>query len=83
MHDGKEVDAAREFKAAIPILIFASRENSNVDDASLVAARNRRLQDITEAYIWLLADKQGKFGDAAVETFELADAIRSRSVRRH
>jgi hypothetical protein len=40
MRTGKESDAVREFKGAIPTLISAARENADTDDTSLVAARS-------------------------------------------
>ena len=79
---GKEVDAAREFKAAIPLLMTAARENADNDDTTVVAARRERLQDIVEAYIGLLAKTQKDAGGtAADETFQLADAVRGQSVQ--
>ena len=79
---GKEVDAAREFKAAIPLLMTAARENADNDDTTVVAARRERLQDIVEAYIGLLAKTQKDAGgSAADETFQLADAVRGQSVQ--
>ena len=79
---GKEVDAAREFKAAIPLLMAAARENADNDDTTVVAARRERLQNIVEAYIGLLAKTQKDAGGtAADETFQLADAVRGHSVQ--
>jgi CHAT domain-containing protein len=79
---GNAANAAREFKAAIPILMTAARENADDDDSTSVAARRDRLKNIVEAYIALLAKNQMNFGgDVAEETFLLADMIRSRSVQ--
>jgi CHAT domain-containing protein len=77
---GKDADATREFKAAIPILMAAQRENADDDDETVSAARSQRLQAIVEAYIGLLA----KTGDAqaSLEAFALADAIRGHSVQK-
>ena len=55
MRAGKDADAAREFQAAIPVLMAAARENADDDDTTVVAAKSSRLQDIVEAYIALLA----------------------------
>src|SRR5262249_17543825 len=74
MRAGQESDAVREFKAAIPTLITATREIADTDDTTLVAARTNRLQDIAETYIGLLAKSQARSGNAAIETFQLADA---------
>src|SRR6266700_3304468 len=51
---GRDAEAIREFKSAIPIMMAGSRENAD-DDATIVAARSQRLQTIVEAYISLLA----------------------------
>jgi CHAT domain-containing protein/tetratricopeptide (TPR) repeat protein len=77
---GKDADATREFKAAIPILMAAQRENADDEDETVSAARSQRLQAIVEAYIGLLA----KTGDApaSLEAFALADAIRGHSVQK-
>jgi CHAT domain-containing protein len=79
----RDADAIREFKTAIPILMVASRENTDDDDDTSADARNQRLQNIVEAYIALLA-KGGDTttGQVALETFALADAIRGQSVQR-
>jgi tetratricopeptide (TPR) repeat protein len=75
----RDADAIREFKAAIPVLIAATRETDN-DDPTLVASRNARLQRIVEAYIGVLARGQNPSNDVAVETFALADAVRGHAV---
>ncbi len=69
-----------EFKAALPILMAASRETDD-DDPTLVAARSARLQRIVEAYIGVLARGAAASNDVAVETFSLADAIRGHAVQ--
>ena len=53
MRAGRPADAVREFKAALPVLAAAARENADDENASLVATRNLRLQSIAEAYIGL------------------------------
>ena len=78
---GRDADAIREFKAAIPIMMTASRENANDDDTTVVAARSQRLQNIVENYIGVLARAQNKTTDMAIETFSLADSIRGHSVQ--
>ena len=78
---GRDADAIREFKAAIPIMMTASRENADDDDTTIVAARSQRLQNVVEAYIGVLARAQNRTGDMAVETFSLADSIRGHSVQ--
>ena len=79
MRAGRDQDAIREFKTAIPILMASSRENADDDNATAVAARSQRLQGIVEAYLNMLA--RNSAGDVGVETFSLADAIRGRSVQ--
>ncbi len=82
MKANRDADAAREFRAAIPLLMAAARENADDDNTTAVAARSDRLQNIVEAYIALLDRGQAGNGDeAAVETFALADAIRGHSVQ--
>jgi CHAT domain-containing protein len=78
---GKDAEAIREFKAALPVLLAASRENANDDDATVVAGRSQRLQEIVETYIMLLANTQSADGGLAADTFSLADSIRGRSVQ--
>jgi len=78
---GRESDAIREFKAAIPILTVASRENADDDDGTVNAARSQRLQVVVESYIGLLA-KTPNNADQALESFALADAIRGQSVQK-
>jgi CHAT domain-containing protein len=77
---GKDAEALREFKAAIPIMLTGARENAEDDDPTLVAARSQRLQVIIESYIALLA-RGNRSNDIAVETFTLADSVRGRSVQ--
>ncbi len=81
MRAGKDAGAIREFKAALPVLLAASRENADDDDATVVAGRSQRLQGIVEAYIKLLANTQSASGDVAADTFSLADSIRGHSVQ--
>ena len=80
MQAGKDSDAVHEFALALPVLLAAARDNTDDDDATVVAARSQRLQEIVEAYIKLLAKTQPG-GSAAVDTFSLADSIRSHSVQ--
>jgi CHAT domain-containing protein len=78
---GRDADAIREFKAAIPVLMTGARENSEDDDPTLVAARDARLQRTVEAYIGVLAHGSTPSNDIAVETFGLVDAVRGRAVQ--
>jgi CHAT domain-containing protein len=78
---GRDAEAIREFQGAIPVMIAATRENADDEDAILLAARNQRLQASVESFIGLLARTRGKSQDLAIETFALADAVRGRSVQ--
>jgi tetratricopeptide (TPR) repeat protein len=77
---GRDADAIREFKSAIPILM-GPRDNAEDDDPTVVAARSARLQRIVESYIGVLARSAANSSAAkpstgsngvAVETFGLA-----------
>lgn len=76
---GKNDDALREFRAAIPVLIGPTRETSNDDDNTVIAARRQQIQNVIETYIGLVAAPGQNTG--ASETFALADSIRGRSVQ--
>jgi CHAT domain-containing protein len=79
---GKDADAVREFRAAIPVLMATARESAGDDDTTVVAARRERLQNIVESYIGVLARSQrDSGGDVVDETFRLGDAIRGQSVQ--
>ena len=66
---GRDADALREFRLAVPVLVSALRETDG-DDAIDVAAREQRLQLVVEAYMTLLARMPSpKRGDVAAETF--------------
>ena len=61
----------------------AQRENADDDDETVSAARSQRLQATVEAYIGLVAKSgHGASGQASLETFALADAIRGQSVQK-
>jgi len=79
---GRDAESVREFKAAIPVMLAAARENADDDDPTVVAARSVRLQRIVEAYIGVVAHGTNKSDEFAVETFGLADAIRGRAVQK-
>jgi CHAT domain-containing protein len=80
---GRDADAIREFKAAIPILMAAQHENADDEDDTISAARSERLQNIVEVYIGLLAKMQDSPSDrVARDSFALADAIRGQAVQR-
>ncbi len=80
MGAGRDADAIREFTAAIPVLIAATQETA-ADETSLVAARSDESQLIVEGYIGLMAKMQTRLAETAIESFHLADSIRSQSVQ--
>jgi len=81
MRAGRDAEAAREFKAAIPVMMAASRETADDDDTTGAAARSQRLQGVVETYFLMLARNPAGAGSIGEETFGLADAIRGRSVQ--
>jgi CHAT domain-containing protein len=81
MRAGRDAEATREFKLAIPIMMAASRENADDENTTVVAARSQRLQNIVESYLTMLARNSGSAGEIGEETFALADAVRGHSVQ--
>lgn len=81
MRAGRDAEAIREFKAAIPLMMTSSRENADDDDSAVVAARSQRLQRAVEAYFQVLSKEKDATGNIGVETFGLADAVRGQSVQ--
>jgi CHAT domain-containing protein len=77
----RDSDAIREFNTAIPVLLAANKETDDAD-ATLVAARNARLQRIVEAYVTVLVRSSTMSGDTADRTFGLADVVRGHTVQR-
>jgi len=78
---GRDAEALPHFKASIPILISASREND--DDNVGTVQREQRVRSIVQAYIGLLARAPtGVTPEIAAETFRIADVIRGQSVQR-
>ena len=78
---GRDADAIREFKTAIPILMAAARENADDDDTTVVAARSQRLQVIVEAYIGAAGARAEQVERRRGRDLPLADAIRGHSVQ--
>jgi CHAT domain-containing protein/tetratricopeptide (TPR) repeat protein len=78
---GDRAGALREYQAAMPILLAASRES--VDDERSLAARDFRLNFILEGYIGALVGQQRTAtAEEVAEAFRIADAARGRSVQR-
>jgi CHAT domain-containing protein len=78
MKANRSEEATNEFRAAIPVLLAAERDNSD-KDASLVSGRSERLREIVESYVSLLDRNRSE--QAAIEAFTLADSIRGQSVQ--
>jgi CHAT domain-containing protein len=78
---GRDTDALREFKMAIPVLIGGTGETDE-DDPTLLARRSARLQRSIESYISVLARNPTLSNNVAAETFELADLIRGHAVEK-
>ena len=79
---GRNADAIREFRTALPVLISGARENTDLDETSVVAAKSGRLKNIAETYMRLLTRAHAMPDEQlALETFQLADAIRGQSVQ--
>jgi len=81
MRAGRDGDAIREFKAAIPAMLANAQENADDEDTTLVAARSLRLQTFVESYFTLLARTQGATDAVGEETFGLADSVRGHTVQ--
>ncbi|QDF36904.1 CHAT domain-containing protein [Bradyrhizobium symbiodeficiens] len=81
MRAGRDAEAIREYKAAIPVMMAGANENADDENTTVVAARSQRLQAIVESYLMLLARAEGTNKTVGEETFSLADAIRGRSVQ--
>lgn len=78
---GRNADAAREFRAAIPVMISASREGADDEGSGSVAARSLRLQVSVENYLAMLARDKDRTSEIGEETFGLADAVRGHAVQ--
>ena len=78
---GRDADALREFRAAVPVLMARAHEGDD-DNPTSSAAREQRTQIVVEAYIALLARAApGTVTDPAAESFRLVDVIRGQSVQ--
>ena len=75
-------EAVAEFRAAIPTLLAASRQNLDEDGATAVARENR-VRMVVEFYLAVLARQPALAGaDIGEETFGLADVVRGHAVER-
>ena len=77
---GRDLEALREFRRAVPVFLSNSAGAEN-DDTVQAPAREQRSKLLVESYMALLASHPDKTA-AARESFRLADAIRSHSVQK-
>ena len=73
-------EATQEFKLALPVLLGAERDDED-RDPTMAAAADHRVQSVLEAYIELLG-RSPNLEQAAIETFQIGERIRGRSVDR-
>ncbi len=79
---GHDLEALKELRAVVPILVSVSRDNID-DDAVNIVQRDQRNRFIIESYISLLARiSRDKPEEVALETFQLADLVRGHSVQK-
>jgi CHAT domain-containing protein len=76
----RDSDALAEFRRAIPVLVAASQENPDDDDNDTLAAQDQQVQLVVESYVAQLARNPSPA--TAIESFQLAEAIRGRSVQK-
>ncbi|RXH08319.1 CHAT domain-containing protein [Bradyrhizobium guangzhouense] len=77
---GKDAEAIRQFRIALPVLQAAAQENA--DDGNVKIATQARLKLIVENYIMLMARTSIAQDDVAAQTFAWADAIRGHAVQK-
>jgi CHAT domain-containing protein len=76
----RDAEALAVYGKAMPILLAASHDE--VDDSTVSAAADSRMQIVTETYLMLLSRNRGAVADVAVESFQLGEAIRGHSVEK-
>jgi CHAT domain-containing protein len=76
----RDADAFVAYRKALPILLAASRDDA--DDSTVSAAADNRMQVVIESYLILLSRNRGSVADVGVESFQLGELIRGRSVER-
>lgn len=81
MRAGRDADALREFKIALPVLQAAEQQNADDGDAEGVGRVQARLRFVVENYIKLLATARSPADDVAAQTFIMADSIRGHAVQ--
>lgn len=76
----RDTEALEVYGKALPILLATSREDA--DDSATFAAADSRMQVVMELYLTLLSRNRRAVKDAGSESFQIAEAIRGRSVER-
>ena len=76
----RDADAFAAYRKALPILLAASRDDA--DDSTVSAAADNRMQVVIETYLILLSRNRGSVADVGVESFQLGELIRGRSVEK-
>ena len=82
MRAGKDLEAIREFRIALPVLLAIVQENVADGDEEVRAEAQARLKLIVENYLVLMARTPLAQDGLAARTFAWADAIRGRAVQR-
>jgi CHAT domain-containing protein len=76
----RDAEALAAYRKALPILLAASHDDA--DDTPTSAAADTRMQMVIELYLTLLSRNRSAVANAGVESFQLAEAIRGRSVEK-
>jgi CHAT domain-containing protein len=76
----RDADAFAAYRKALPVLLAASRDDA--DDSTVSASADNRMQVVIETYLMLLSRNRGSVADVGVESFQLGEAIRGRSVEK-
>jgi CHAT domain-containing protein len=76
----RDADAFAVYRKALPILLAASRDDA--DDSTVSAATDNRMQVVIETYLILLSRNRGSVADVGVESLQLGELIRGRSVEK-
>jgi CHAT domain-containing protein len=77
---GKDSDALRAYKVAVPIILGSSREAD--DDPVERTGYERRMARVIQPYLGLLARTRNASNNNAAESFQLGELIRRQSVQK-
>jgi CHAT domain-containing protein len=76
----RDEEALQVYRSALPILLEAARDSE--DDTTSATAHDARMQQVVGPYLSLLARTPDPFGGNAIESFQLGEFIRGRSVQK-